>query len=195
MTSSPEGYDRTAVATISCEDAKAFVCDAVWGLAEVDADGRFVWLNQAYAEILNAPISLVIGTRFADWTYEEDLQQDQDLADAVRRDEIDSYNLAKRYVQRGSTEANPRVVWGMLTVAGKWDKTGKFAGYRVQFQPYDLESQKAKPKWQEIGNWILQNWKTILAIVIAMGSLISGGYATLSSASMEAKEAVQAIER
>jgi PAS domain-containing protein len=49
-----------SIHTISPEDAIAFVCEATWGFAEVDPEGRFTWVNPAYCKILDAPPDLVI---------------------------------------------------------------------------------------------------------------------------------------
>ncbi len=104
--------------TLSCEDAIAFVCDAAWGFAEVTADGRFSWINRTYCEILNAPAELILSTHFKEWTHPADKEIDLELARQVAEGTIPGYTLAKRYIQRGSTPQNPRIIWGMLSVSG-----------------------------------------------------------------------------
>jgi len=186
-----------AIHILSCEDAVAFVCDSTTPFAEVDASGRFVWLNSAYCEILNAPAELIVGTHFKAWTHEDDIEIDSALANKVRDGVIPGYTLSKKYIQRGSTPQNRRIVWGMLTVSGKWLETREFSGYRVQFQSYtqSVEPQKPAIRVQEVANWILLNWKTLVTIVAVSVSLIAGSSATLLEALQKAKSTVISAEQ
>lgn len=183
--------------TLSCEDAIAFVCDSTTPFAEIDAGGRFIWLNRAYCEVLNAPLDLIVGTHYKAWTHEDDVAIDVELANKVRDGEIPGYTLSKKYIQRGSTPQQPRIVWGMLTVSGKWRETREFSGYRVQFQPYtplSVEPRKWKIDWQESGKWILANWKTLVTIVAVSASLIAGSSATLQEQIRKVRITVDSVE-
>lgn len=171
------------ISTISCEDAIAFVCEASWGFAEVSPAGKFLWVNPAYCAILNAPADLIIGTNFEQWTHEEDKNIDLDLARKVAIGELPGYTLAKRYIQRGSTPQNPRIIWGMLSVNGKWhqQQTGEFAGYRVQFRPYtrdgtgmDPAKMLARVDWEKVVRWTTENWKLIALLAGLLTTLIWG---------------------
>ena len=182
---------------LSCEDAIAFVCDATWGFAEMDAQGRFVWLNRSYAEILSAPVDLILGTSYSDWTHPEDVGIDKQLAQQVADGTIPGYTLAKRYLQRGSTPQNPRVIWGMLSVSGKWLQTKEFAGYRVQFQPWQSGQDVPQKRWKdlkEVAKWTAANWKMLVTAVAVLTSLIASGSATLSDISRETKATVESVE-
>lgn len=163
--------------TISCDDAISFLCEATWGFAEVDPTGHFVWVNQAYCDILNAPVDLVLGTTYQQWTHPEDLQVDEELAAQVRAGTLPSYSLAKRYIQRGSTPQRPLITWGMLRVQGKFTQTGEFSGYRVQFSPYDHRREPSKNYLEEVKKlliWMTNNWKTIVAVLVVLSTLIFG---------------------
>lgn len=177
--------------TLDPEDAISLICDSTWAFGTVDKSGRFDWVNQAYCDVLNAPPDLVIGTHFEQWTHEDDIDIDKELAAKVATGELPGYTLAKRYVQRGSTPVQPRVVWGLLTVSGKWEAT-KFVGYRVQYQPYNhfREAGQANRavQWKAIADWVLENWKTILLIAAASTSLIYGGSEKLLSVLKESNE-------
>jgi hypothetical protein len=183
--------------TLNCEDAIAFVCDSTTPFAEISPSGKFVWLNRAYAEVLNAPVDLIVNTHYTSWTHPEDVNIDKELADRVLSGEIPGYSLSKRYIQRGSTPQNQRVVWGLLTVSGKWQTTQEFSGYRVQFQPYtqqNAELLKKRINWQETGKWIITNWRTLATIVAVSISLIAGSSATLIEALRKAKDTINSVE-
>jgi PAS domain S-box-containing protein len=181
--------------TIGPEDAIAFICEATWGFAEVSPDGVFNWVNPAYCKILDAPAELIIGTNYADWTHPDDIEVDKEYAQKVRDGLIPSYTLVKRYVKRGSTPANPRVIWGMLSVAGKWENA-KFLSYRVQFQPYDvIQMRPQMPQIiGEVWKWMRTNWKPIMTAVFALLSLTSIGSERLLEILQRAKQQVESVD-
>jgi len=166
---------------IECEDAIAFLCEATWGFAEVTTEGNFVWLNQAYCDALNAPADLILGTNFKAWTHPDDVNIDSELAKKVADGEITCYTLAKRYLQRGSTKINPRIIWGMLSVQGKYSTTGECVGYRVQFRPYEdfPKSLDYLARIKVILEWTIQNWKAIATVIAVSSTLVFGGSETL----------------
>lgn len=182
---------------LTCEDARAFVCDAPWGIALVNPDGTFDYVNRSYCEILNTPIELIVGTHFADKTHPQDKQIYTDLAKQVADGVIPGYTLATRYEQRGSTPQKPRTIWGMLTVSGKWLQTQEFAGYRLQFQPYEQRdvapSKLAKVK--AIADWIVANWRTLVTIAAVATSLTAGASVQLSDILNRAKETAASVEQ
>lgn len=192
-----------SIHTISGEDAKAFVCEATWGMAEVAPDGTFNWVNPAYCKILDAPSDLVIGTKFADWTHPGDLAVDLELAKKVLEGEIPSYSLLKRYIKRGSTPQHPRIVWGILSVSGVWEMQ-EFRSYRVQFQPLDPYSDQVKTTWSRTASelwvwtkanwrpalrWTLANWKSLVIVISVSLSLMWGSSERLLDVLLRAKQA------
>lgn len=183
--------------TLSCEDAIAFLCEAAWGFAEIDPDGIFIWVNQAYCDVLNAPADLVLGTNSRKWTHPDDIEIDNELAGKVKAGEINYYTLAKRYIQRGSTKNNPRFVWGMLSVQAKYSPTEEFAGYRVQFRPYSDMQETADylAKAKTVLDWAITNWKTILTVAAVSSSLVFGGSEKLLEMLRRAKDTADSVEQ
>ena len=189
---------RNEIYTLSCEDAIAFVYEAAWGFAEVDVNGCFIWVNRAYCEILNAPAELILNTHYVKWTHPDDMQIDVDLAEKVKLGEIPGYTLSKRYIQRGSTPQRQLVVWGLLSVCGKWTN-GNFAGYRVQFRVYESKQEslnlrdlsKVARKGFEC---IRTNWKTALTVLAIVMSLTLGGSEKLLDIVKRALEAKQSVD-
>lgn len=160
--------------TVSARDAIAFICDSPTGYAEVSPDGRFRWVNNAYAMVLNAHKEQILGTSWAQWTHPDDTELDKELSEKISSGQLKQYRLVKRYRQLGHTESMPRIVWGELTVFGKFDNVGKFVGYRVTFVPY-LHHDAASAGGLEWKKWLrallglsIENWKTVLAIVLTL---------------------------
>lgn len=184
--------------TLSCEDAIAFLCEAAWGFAEVAPDGNFIWVNRAFCDVLNAPADLILGTRYQTWTHAEDLEIDERLAGQVKNGEINNYTLSKRYIQRGSTKEHPRVIWGMLSVQGKYSQTGEFLGYRAQFRPYEQEPKQTLSSVLEntkiLAEWTVKNWKIIATIIAVSSTLIFGGSETLIELLLRAKGTADSVD-
>lgn len=177
---------------LSCADAIAFVCESEWGFAEIDPDGNFIWVNPAYCKILNAPLDLIINTNKREWTHPGDIGVDNNLSKQVKEGIIPSYTLAKRYIQRGSTPQRQMIIWGLLSVSGKWKETGEFVGYRVQFRPYIDQSPSIN--LTEIVSWIKVHWKTILTIVTLLASLTLGSSSKLVELLVKVKDSSQSVD-
>lgn len=186
-----------AIYTISCEDAVAFLCEAAWGFAEIDVDGRFIWINRAYCDVLNVPPDLILGTSYRDWTHPDDLGIDDALAKQVKDGTIPGYTLAKRYLQRGSTPQRQLVIWGILSVQGKRSATGEFAGYRVQFRPYQDHLQSSA-SWdlsiKDAIKWTRDNWKMVLTVITVSSSLVFGGSGRLLDLLRKAKDTADSVD-
>lgn len=189
------GSDRTVLHRLDPQDAVDFIVESPWGFAEVSPEMKFRWVNPAYCKILGAAYTQVLGTTFMDWTHPDDVGGDLELAEKVRSGELANYSLRKRYLQYGSTPKRQIVIWGFLSVAGKWQE-GKFTGYRVQFRPFNAidESQKLVIDWREGILWAGKNWKTIGVVILTLTSLIFGGSERLSSILSKIQEAEKSAE-
>lgn len=186
-----------SIAKIGPEDAIEFVCDATWGFAAIDADGVFIWCNPAYCKILDAPADLIVGTNFAAWTHPDDIAVAQKLAKQTKDGEIPSYTLVKRYIKRGSTPQHPRIVWGMLSVSGKW-KDQVFQNYRVQFQPFDAELQATASSRTatalKVLAWTKENWKSVATAIFVLLSLTWTSSTKLLDVLSKAKQAADSVD-
>jgi PAS domain S-box-containing protein len=90
------------------------------GLAQVSLEGRFMRVNPRVCEILGYSEQELVGMSVKDLSYPED----RDLADAprdrVRRGEIDSARLEKRYLRKDGS-----LVWVGLVIAVERDSAGR----------------------------------------------------------------------
>lgn len=83
---------------------------ATIGIAHVSADGRFQWLNQAFADVVGYTKEELYEKTFQEITHPDDLEADLQKLGALERGEINSYAMEKRYVNK-----NGSPVWIRLT--------------------------------------------------------------------------------
>jgi len=82
------------------------------GMAILDADGRYLGLNAAFARILGVTDKDVIGRGFGEFTHPDDLARDHDLLAQLSSRELPNYQMQKRYI-----DAHGDTVWCRVTVA------------------------------------------------------------------------------
>jgi len=82
------------------------------GMAVVDLGGRFVELNDAFAEICGHRVEDLLGTPFAAITHPDDLEADLELATRLLAGDLRSYAIEKRYVR-----ADGEHVWALLSAS------------------------------------------------------------------------------
>jgi PAS domain S-box-containing protein len=89
------------------------------GIAQSDLEGRWLRLNEKFCTILGYTREQLLQKTFRDITYPDDLPVSIDRADRLRRGEISSYTLEKRYVRKDGS-----LVWVHLTNSIQRDAAG-----------------------------------------------------------------------
>ena len=82
------------------------------GMAILDADGRYLALNGALAQILGVPEPSAVGRTFGDFTHPDDRARDNDLLGRLASGELPYYQVQKRYI-----DAHGDTVWCRVTVS------------------------------------------------------------------------------
>lgn len=95
------------------------------GMAILDAEGRYLGLNGALAQILGLPETSAVGRTFGDFTHPDDRARDDDLLGRLASGELPYYQVQKRYI-----DANGDTVWCRVTVS---EVTGDHAGGSARF--------------------------------------------------------------
>lgn len=171
--------------TITCEMAIAALCESPIGHAVISKDGKFLWVNEAYCQALNARREQVLGTTWQKWTHADDLMLDTELAQKVQDGTIPHYRMVKKYKQLGHTPAVPRIVAGSLLVFGNYDNEGIFQNYRVTFDPYVPEFTHSTidyEKWLTVlAGFLATNWKTVLTVILTLAGLTLSNSEKLSA--------------
>ncbi|KKK54752.1 hypothetical protein LCGC14_3081540, partial [marine sediment metagenome] len=99
---------------------------AAVGVAYINSNtGEFVRVNQRYSDIVGYTVDEMQATTFQKITYPDDLQEDLDNMERLRKGEIGEFSMEKRYFRKNSD-----VVWVNLTVSPLW-KPGEQPSYHV----------------------------------------------------------------
>ena len=91
---------------------RAIFEQAAVGIAHVDLDGRFMRLNQKYADIVGYTKEALTQKTFQDITYPEDLDKDLSNVEALLDGKTTTYSTEKRYIRKDGSLA-----WVNLTVS------------------------------------------------------------------------------
>lgn len=91
------------------------------GIAHVSASGQWLRVNKKLCEIVGYSEPELLRTTFLEITHPDDLNADLSSAEKVRKREIDTYSLEKRYFRKDGS-----LIWINLTVSGVWDASGLF---------------------------------------------------------------------
>jgi PAS domain S-box-containing protein len=91
---------------------RAVFDQAATGVARVSPEGRFLELNDRFAEICGYPREELEALTFQEITHPEDLEADVTLVGRVLAGEMKTFSIEKRYLARSG-----EVVWVNLTVA------------------------------------------------------------------------------
>ncbi len=111
--------DALAVSSAAEQRFRATFENAAVGIGQVGLEGRWLLVNDRLCDITGYERSELLQRTFADITYPQDLGPDLALAEQLRKGEIESYTLQKRYVRK-----NGSLVWINLSVAMVRSATG-----------------------------------------------------------------------
>jgi two-component system, sensor histidine kinase len=92
---------------------------AAVGIAHVALDGRFLRVNQKLCEIFGLERDELLGRRFQELTYPDDLDDDLSLLGRLLAGEIATFNMEKRYIRKDG-----ELIWADLSVSLARDQSG-----------------------------------------------------------------------
>jgi PAS domain S-box-containing protein len=79
------------------------------GIAQVTPDGSFKRTNSKFSDIIGYSVHELTTMSFDEITYPEDLNKESTIIELVRKGEIDSFEIEKRYIHK-----NGHLVWAKL---------------------------------------------------------------------------------
>jgi len=85
---------------------------AAVGMAHVATDGRFIRVNERYAQMLQYPVDEIVGKTFQEFTHPADLEDDVNSVQALANGQIDFYEMEKRYRRKDGS-----YFWANLSVS------------------------------------------------------------------------------
>jgi PAS domain S-box-containing protein len=83
------------------------------GICHLDAQGRYLQVNEKLREILGRPCEELRGRSFLELTHPDDREPDAPWHAALWRAELDSYAVQKRYVRNDGQAVWPLVTWSL----------------------------------------------------------------------------------
>ncbi len=95
------------------------------GMAILDAEGRYLALNGALAQVLGLPEASAVGRTFGDFTHPDDRARDDDLLGRLASRELPHYQVQKRFI-----DTHGDTVWCRVTVS---EVTGDMAQGTARF--------------------------------------------------------------
>jgi len=93
---------------------------AAVGLAHMDAEGRWLRLNERYCQIAGYPCDELMGKAVDEITHPDDLSRDRDARAALIAGDIDTMSSEKRYIRKDG-----KIVWVRLTRSSIRDAAGR----------------------------------------------------------------------
>ena len=140
----------------------AFECSAV-GMTLTSAEGRFIQTNRALSEMMGYTPEELTASTFEDITYPDDLAASRAAMSRLRRGEVRSFQIEKRYIHK-----NGGIIWALLGVSAAYDADG-FPLHFVS-QVVDITQRKrAEAERQQLQVQLSQSSK-----MQALGQLVSG---------------------
>jgi PAS domain S-box-containing protein len=101
------------------ERFRALLRQATAGIVRKDAEGRFLFVNQAFCNMLGYTESELLGTTVWDFTHPDDLEENKKLYDRTMMEGI-PFKLEKRLIREDGT-----IVWVDVSVSPIMDAAGK----------------------------------------------------------------------
>ena len=116
---------------------------AVAGIAEVDAEGRFVRVNQAFCTLTGYGKEELTGLTVFDLTHPDDVEIERERLDRLIAGDEERFTIEKRYVRKDG-----RVVWVQVMNSAVRREDGSFAFGVKMFQ--DVTDRKEAERRQRL---------------------------------------------
>ena len=129
------------------------------GIAEVDADGRLLRINEAYCAITGYEREELLGRIFQTLTHPEDRAKEQELYTRQIEGKLDRYSLEKRYIGKGGNER-----WVAISSSAVRAADGTFL-YAVRILRDISARMQAQERQQMLMGELNHRIKNILATV------------------------------
>ncbi len=143
---------------------RAIFEQAAVGVALVDtATGRFLKINQRYADIVGLTLEEMTATSFTAFTHPDDLQADLDNTEKLRQGLIRQFSLEER-----CRRADGSLVWVNRTVSPMWE-AGEAPNYHISVVE-DITDRKMAEA--EVKQGLEKLHRTLLGTVAALANTV-----------------------
>ena len=142
---------------------------AAIGIVELDAEGRFLRVNEAICSIVGMSREELLGWRLLGRTHPDDRDVDQDLYQRQVAGDIGFYSIEKRFVRKDG-----RVIWIAVRSSTVRDATGHFL-YGVRVVQDITERKEAEERQKLLIDELNHRVKNTLATVQSLASQTARG--------------------
>ncbi len=132
------------------------------GMSLISPEGKWMIVNPALCEITGYTEDELMKLTFQDITHPDDLQKDIDLLQQLTHNQISSYNLEKRYINKSGD-----IVWVSLVVSAVFDQKNRVLYFISQIENITTRKrmetalQESEHRWNfalEGGNQGVWDW-------------------------------------
>jgi PAS domain S-box-containing protein len=142
---------------------------AAIGIVELDAEGRFIRVNEAICAIVGGTREELLGWRLQGRTHPDDRDVDQELYQRQVAGDIGFYSIEKRFIRRDG-----RVIWIAVRSSTVRDATGHFL-YGVRVVQDVTERKEAEERQKLLIDELNHRVKNTLATVQSLASQTARG--------------------
>lgn len=122
--------------------------DAAIGMTLVGVDGRWLRVNQAMCDIVGYSTQELLQTDFQSITYPDDLMTDLNYAQQLLNNEIQTYQMEKRYLHKQG-----HIVWALLSVSLLRDEQNQPLYFISQIQNISKRKQSEAALQESNRRW------------------------------------------
>lgn len=143
------------------------------GIVHVDLDGHFIEVNSAFCTMLGHKADDLVGRRFGEFTYDEDLEANLGYLNMVRNGQLSSYRMDKRY-----RRANGELFWADLVARAHLDAEGR--PVRLVSAIVDITARKEFEERQKfLQGELAHRTQNLIAVISAITSQTAKSAATV----------------
>jgi PAS domain S-box-containing protein len=142
---------------------------AAIGIVEIDAEGRFLRVNESICAITGVSREELLGSRLFARTHPDDRETDEELYRRQVRDEIGFYSIEKRFVRKDG-----RVIWIAIRSSTVRDPAGNFL-YGVRVVQDITERKDAEERQKLLIDELNHRVKNTLATVQSLATQTARG--------------------
>jgi PAS domain S-box-containing protein len=142
---------------------------AAIGIVEIDAEGRFLRVNQAICNIIGRTREELLGWRLFASTHPADRDHDEELYRRQVRGDLEFYSVEKRFIR-----GDGRIVWCAIRSSTVRDETGRFL-YSVRVVQDVTERKEAEERQKVMIDELNHRVKNTLATVQSLATQTARG--------------------
>lgn len=166
--------------SLTQEGAVRLCLDMPIGVAAIDKDGKFRWVNSSMCRCLDYLEGQILSLTLDEITHAKYSKVDKDLREKLKSGDLTSYTVVKAFHKNGSRPERPRYVWGSLTVTRE-PVIGDLQFYWVFFVPHNDMTETGGWTWKEALIFLRDNYKWIATVIAIATALASGNLSAISA--------------